>query len=165
VNMTRGLYIAAALLAAGGAALRFTPISRPTVPAASVDAGQLADRTPPLTRQAAKRGLDSAAADPIIAANILAQSRTPPTRATAASAPTPRRPATPPPPALTLVGTTIGPQGAVAIINTGGGSQVHAMGDLVAGARLVAISESTVTLLRPSGPLVLHVAPTAHENP
>jgi hypothetical protein len=75
---------------------------------------------------------------------------------------------TPSAPALTLLGTTIGPQGAVALIDASAssppGPQVHRMGDLVAGARLVAITDSTVTLDRPSGPLVLHMQSSLHKK-
>ncbi len=39
------------------------------------------------------------------------------------------------------------------------------MGDVIAGARLVAITESTVTLLRPLGPVILHVAPAVRQTP
>lgn len=168
MNGTRSLYILAALLAASGVALRFTPLGRPTIPVRSTDAGRLSDRAQSHAAQPAPVGSNPSSGDPIIAANIFAESRTPPTPQSLATAPASRRHASPPPAALTLVGTTIGPRGAVALINTGGASgatQVHAMGDVIEGARLVAITESTVTLLRPSGPLVLHVAPTAHEIP
>jgi hypothetical protein len=77
------------------------------------------------------------------------------------------RSAKPAGPTLTLLGTTIGPEGAVALIDTNSGvpgAALHHMGDLVAGARLVAITDSTVTLDRPSGPLVLHLQSTPHKK-
>jgi hypothetical protein len=54
----------------------------------------------------------------------------------------------------------MGPQGAVALIRDDAvarSAEVYHIGDLVGGARLVAITDSTVTLERRSGPLVLHL--------
>jgi hypothetical protein len=61
---------------------------------------------------------------------------------------------------LTLYGITMGPQGAVALIHAdpkSAGAELYHLGDRVAGGRLIAITESTVTLARPSGSLVLHL--------
>jgi hypothetical protein len=63
-------------------------------------------------------------------------------------------------PPLTLYGITLGPQGAVALIHAdprSAGADLYRLGDLVRGGRLVAMTESTVTLARPSGSLVLHL--------
>ncbi len=167
MNANRVLYLVAILLAASGLALRLTPVRHPEVSARSAEAERTDDRRASAPARAATQG-GNAADDPIIAANIFAQSRVAPRRQSAlASVPAPQRPASPRAPTLTLVGTTIGPQGAVALITTGSGTgetQLHSMGDVVAGARLVAITESTVTLLRSSGPVVLHVAPTTPQT-
>jgi hypothetical protein len=106
---------------------------------------------------------------PIVTANIFSRARTAPARpGDVAHTDSKPRSAVPSAPALTLLGTTIGPQGAVALIDATSssppGPQVHRMGDLVAGARLVAITDSTVTLDRPSGPLVLHLQSSPHKK-
>src|SRR5438876_154479 len=80
------------------------------------------------------------------------------------------RPAAPAPrgPRLTLYGTTVGPQGAVALIDADPkvpGAEIYRLGDVVAGAALVAITDSTVTLAEPSGPLVLHLRPAQRRKP
>jgi hypothetical protein len=61
---------------------------------------------------------------------------------------------------ITLYGITLGPRGAVALIHAdpkSAGADLYHLGDLVAGGRLVAMTESTVTVARPSGSLVLHL--------
>jgi len=101
---------------------------------------------------------------PIVAANIFSPTRRAPARVSpvehaihqAVGHTGPRAPT------LTLYGTTVGPQGAVALIQGDGmnpGADVYHVGDVVAGARLVAITDSTVTLARPSGALVLRLQP------
>src|SRR5205814_4948042 len=58
-------------------------------------------------------------------------------------------------PTLRLYGITVGAQGAVAIIDADPsipGGELYRVGDLVAGARVLAITDSTVTLAQPSGP-------------
>lgn len=157
----------ATLLTATGVALRLAPLSRPAVPPPSALSTRPNDRE---VRVATRAPAPSRASDdPIVGADIFSPARVAPPRLSAlANAPTPRHPpaALARGPSFTLYGTTIGPRGAVALITAGGDpAQVHAMGDVIAGARLVAITESTVTLLRPSGPLVLHVPPAAPVSP
>ena len=139
------LYGAAAVLALSGVWLR---VARPPLP--RVDPARL---KLPAQRPAAAAGEVEPTANyqPIVAENIFAQSRgieQPKDGPVASKAKS--RPAEP---ALELRGTTIGPRGAVALI----GADVHRIGDIIDGARLVAITDSTVTLERPSGPLILHV--------
>jgi hypothetical protein len=171
VNPARGRYVVAVLLAATGVALRLTPISRPVAEPGHPLTARVDDRAVSVAAQSPGRAATNAADDPIIAANIFSQSRRPPTRQSAlAGAPATHRPTGVSPliPSFTLYGTTIGPRGAVALITTRtrpDDAQVHFMGDTIAGARLVAITESTVTLLRASGPLVLHVLPDSHQTP
>ena len=108
------------------------------------------------------------ASDPIVAANIFSRTRTAPAREGAVTHTT-RNPApVPHGTTLTLYGTTIGPQGAVALIDDDTpprGAHLHHMGDLIAGARLVAITDSTVTLDRQSGPFVLHLPASMRQSP
>jgi len=140
------LYGTAAVLALSGLYLR---IARPALPA--VDPAQL--RLPAGGQQQASAAGDVAPAATndqlIIAQNIFSQQRG---AEPAKPAPTPRA-ARNTGPDYALRGTTIGPRGAVALI----GAEVHRVGDVIDGAKLVAITDSTVTLERPSGPLVLHV--------
>ena len=59
-----------------------------------------------------------------------------------------------------LYGITLGPEGAVAVISADPGvrrAQLYEIGDTLDGARVVAISASSVTLVKPSGPIVLHL--------
>jgi hypothetical protein len=105
---------------------------------------------------------------PIVAGNIFSVTRQPPARVSQAphaqeqAADLDTRHA----PTLVLYGTTVGPQGAVALIRGGpmnSGEILH-VGDVVAGARIVDITDSTVTLAKPSGPLILHVPSTERKK-
>jgi hypothetical protein len=168
VNASHVLYAAAAVLAAGGAALRLVPLARPSLadlgPAMPHRAGDQASvSVAPVTGDIASTG-----PDPIVAANIFSRTRTAPARegavshATRGAAPVPRGTT------LTLYGTTIGPQGAVALIDDDTpprGAHLYHMGDVIAGARLVAITDSTVTLDRQSGPVVLHLPASMRQSP
>jgi hypothetical protein len=141
------LYGAAAVLAVAGLFLR---VARPGLPA--VDPAQL--RLPSGGQQQPAAAGDVAPAPAsyqlIVAQNIFSQRRgAEPPKPAAARDQRPRATA----PDFALRGTTIGPRGAVALI----GAEVLRVGDVVDGAKLVAITDSTVTLQRPSGPLVLHV--------
>ncbi len=139
-------YSAAAVLAISGLYFRFAPPALPTA-----DAGDL--RLPVLQQPPAAGDVTPAAASYqlIVDQNIFSQDRgSPAAKPAAASRPEkPRNPA----PDLALRGTTIGPRGAVALI----GAEIHRVGDVVDGAKLIAITDSTVTLERPTGPVVLHV--------
>jgi hypothetical protein len=149
------LYGTAAVLALSGLYLR---VARPAMPA--VDPAQL--RLPAGGQQQPAAAGDVAPAGTndqlIVAQNIFSQTRGP---EPAKTAPTPRagKPRNTGPD-FALRGTTIGPRGAVALI----GAEVHRVGDIVDGARLVAITDSTVTLERSSGPLVLHVPTSQHKK-
>jgi hypothetical protein len=158
------LYAAAAVFAIAGLWFRMAPSPLPAMPHGSVVVPQIAPRV-------SAPGGDSPAATyaPIVTANIFSRARTAPERPGAGGQSAPHaRAAAPPAPTFTLLGTTIGPQGAVALIEASAaspaGAQVHRMGDVVGGARLVAITDSTVTLDRPSGPLVLHLQSSQHKK-
>jgi|SRR5580704_2353591 hypothetical protein len=137
------LFGAATVLALSGLWLR---VARPPLP--KVDPAQL--KLPAQKPSSAAGDIAPANYQPIVAQNIFAQSRGAEPPKPSVAAPAKARPTGP---TLELRGTTIGPRGAIALI----GADVHRVGDIVDGARLVAITDSTVTLERPSGPLVLHV--------
>ena len=161
----RALYAAAVALALVGVWLRLTGSPLPRADAAALV-------LPPATASAAVPSggppRDYAA---IVAANIFAQARTPPqVRFTPAGLASARAavPAAPRGPRLRLYGTTVGPQGAVALIDADPkipGAETYRLGDRVAGAQLIAITDSTVTLAEPSGPLVLHLQSGSRRRP
>jgi len=158
----RGLYAAAAAFLVAGLGLRLAPMSVPRTDIAppALPAATRLDVAPTSTSPAPRY-------DVIVAANIFSQDRTapavrfsPPGRAAA--------PTKPSGPTLKLYGITVGPQGAVALIDADPkipGAEIYRVGDLVAGAALVAITDSTVTLAEPSGPLVLHLQPAQRRKP
>lgn len=170
MNLIRPLYVAAAVFTVGGLALRLAPLGRLTIAAPAALADRHGDQLVPIPVPPTTGEIDSAAADPIVAANIFARSRVAPARAARVVARADRasKAASPHTTTFTLYGTTIGPQGAVALIDDNTpprGAHVHYMGDVIAGARLIAITDSTVTLDRPSGPLVLRLPPTMRQTP
>jgi hypothetical protein len=165
VNLIRPLYAAAAALAVTGLALHLVPVGQPRLPASSRSQhhGEDGGRTLPV--QTAAGILDSAATDPIVTADIFARARTAPGRAGAAVAPKARGAPVVHAPAFTLYGTTIGPSGAVALIDAGsGGVHMYHAGETVAGAQVEDITDSTVTLARASGSLILHL-PRTRQTP
>jgi hypothetical protein len=168
VRIVHGLYLVAAVLAAVGLGLRVLPARAPSAPQASIVLPGARVAMPESAGDAASSGVALAVYDSIPAANIFSRTRKAPPRPGEVqhAAATPRV-ARSSGPSLTLLGTTIGPRGAVALIDANSGAssaEVHHMGDVVAGARLVAITDSTVTLDRPSGPLVLHLQSSQHKK-
>jgi hypothetical protein len=163
MKVIRAFYVVASVLALVGLWYRIVPTRTPATPRGSVGVPLVAPRT-------AVPGDDAPAAAyaPIETANIFSRARSAPGRLAAAGDAKSRPHSTKPSaPTLTLLGTTIGPGGAVALIEanpTSEGAQVHHMGDVVEGARLVDITDSTVTLDRPSGPLVLHLQNSQHKK-
>ena len=139
------LYGAAAVLALSGLYLR---IAKPALPSADPNDLRLpAQQQPPAAGDVTPAG---ASYQVIVDQNIFSQDRGAPAPVKPASAPQKPRNTEPD---FALRGTTIGPRGAVALI----GAEIHRVGDVVDGAKLVAITDSTVTLQRPNGPVVLHV--------
>jgi len=162
VTLVRSLYAAAGALLIAGLGLRLAPTRLPRAQAAPLDVPAEAqpEAAPTSTRPAPR-------SDAIIAANILSPDRTPPAVRFSlpgrAAAPTKPRG-----PTLRLYGITVGAQGAVAIIDADPsipGGELYRVGDLVAGARVLAITDSTVTLAQPSGPLVLRLQRAARRGP
>jgi hypothetical protein len=161
-RVVRGLYVGAAVLAIVGLVLRVMPARVPRAERASGGTA-LAAPAPRGVASASAGAVADAGDDSIISANIFSRTRKAPPRPgeelpVAKAAPRVVKPAAP---AWELLGTTIGPSGAVALIHSSGeapGAELHRMGDVIAGARLVEITDSTVTLDRPAGgPLVLHL--------
>jgi hypothetical protein len=168
MNTAHVLYAAAGVLAAGGVALRVLPIERPSLADVSLATAHRSGAPGAVSITRVAGDIVPAASDPILAANIFSRNRTAPVREGA-----PEHPAHAAAPALhgntlTLYGTTIGPQGAVALIDDDTpprGAHLHHMGDVIAGARLVAITDSTVTLDRQTGPVVLHLPASMRQTP
>jgi hypothetical protein len=165
VSVPGVLWSAATALAIVGLALQ---VARPSLP--RLGAAQM---SPPLpARRSEATGPARPAADfhEIAAANVFSPTRAPPTvRFTprGAAGPTVARAARPGP-TLRLYGITVGDQGAIALIDGDAripGAEIYRVGDLVAGASIVAITDSTVTIARPSGPLVLRLPPAQRRKP
>ena len=156
----RPLYVAAVLFAGGGAALRLAPAGAP----AGDPPAPTAPRTVATLRRPDTADLRRYAR--IVTANPFSSERkAPSTRfvpeglrrdtVAVARAPRPPREVTP-----RLFGITRGPGGAVALIDADPGvpgAEVYEAGDPVWDGRLTAIGDSTVTLSRRSGPLVLRL--------
>jgi len=162
VTLVRSLYAAAGALLIAGLGLRLAPTRLPRAQTAPLDVP--AEAQP----EAAPTSIRPApTSDAITAANIFSPDRTPPAVRFSlpgrAAAPTKPRG-----PTLRLYGITVGAQGAVAIIDADPsipGGELYRVGDLVAGARVLAITDSTVTLAQPSGPLVLRLQRAARRGP
>ena len=165
MSPVRALYAAAAALGLLAVFLRLAHAPLPRAEAAALP--RPASAQPPAAAAGAPAALSYEA---VAAANIFSQTRnaprlrfSPPGRGGGrAAAPAPRAPA------LTLYGITVGPEGAVALIDADPkipGAEIYRVGDLVAGAPLVAITDSTVTLAEPSGPLILRLQSARRKQP
>jgi hypothetical protein len=162
----RPFYLAALLFAAGGVALRLAPVGA----AEPAPGAPGAPPAPPAPRPPAAP--DPRSYSPVVASNAFAADRKPPAvrfvpeglrKDTVPAARAPRKPAEP---AARLFGISRGPGGAVALIDADPdvpGAEVYRVGDTVRGGRVTNISESTVTVTRPSGPVVLRL-PDAGEG-
>ncbi|HYT04747.1 MAG TPA: hypothetical protein VEM13_07680 [Gemmatimonadales bacterium] len=166
MTAVRALYGAAIGLGLLALWLRF---SRPALPQA--EAAPLPLPAAGLLLAAPPAAAPAPSYEAIVAANIFSQTRSPPSvrfsppgrAARGAGVPVASRR-----PALRLYGITVGPQGAIALIDADPkipGAEIYRVGDPVAGARLVAITDSTVTLAQPSGPLILHLQPAQRKRP
>lgn len=162
----RPFYVAAALFIVAGAALRLAPARVPTTVAPAAVAASAA--TPPLQPANAdtKRYAAIVASNPFSADRVAPRARFVPEgmrRDTVAVARAPRKPREVTP---RLFGITRGPGGAVALIDADPavpGAEVYEIGDSVRDGRVAAIGDSTVTLSRPSGRVVLRL-PDAGER-
>jgi len=169
VSAVRLLYLAAAALLATGVALRIVPlrpITTDSVPRAPASVGDGSTAVPVQAGSA----VHVTAPDPILSADIFTPSRAAPPRPATEQVrnPKPRTVTTPHEPTVKLFGTTIGPDGAVALIDFPGHEReahLYRIGDTLAGARLTAITDSTVTLVRGSTALLLRLPPVAASTP
>jgi hypothetical protein len=116
---------------------------------------------------------DAAPYAAIVAGNIFSPTRTAPAvrftpnRPAGGAVPAPPKPK-PAGPGIRLFGITKGPGAAVALIDADPkikGAEIYRVGDRVAGSTISAISDSTVVITRPSGPLVLHLRSAAKKKP
>src|SRR2546422_8595301 len=157
MTIVRALSVAGVVLGLLGLWLRF---SRSPLPQAAAAPLPLRNAARAATAPAGATGAPRYEA--IVAANIFSQTRTAPLvrfapagRAVRGTASASRRPP------LKLYGITVGPQGALALIHAGPeipGAEIYRVGDLVAGARLGAITHSTRPLAPPAGSLILRPA-------
>lgn len=168
IRTPRPLYAGALGFALLALAVRLAPAPHPGVVSPV--------RIPQPARRPAPRSLNEDAAPyaAIVATNIFSPTRAPPAvRFTPDRPPggAPREPKPKPKPAgpgIRLFGITKGPDGAVALIDADPkikGAEIYRVGDRVAGSPISAISDSTVVISRPSGPLVLHLRPAVKKRP
>jgi hypothetical protein len=162
----RVLYAVAVGFTAVGVGLRLVPPVHPDA-VATVEPIELAK----------SRTLRVAGGDPrpyaaIVGANIFSPSRAAPAvrftpnRPNGAPAPEKAKPK-PTGPVIRLFGITRGLNGAVALIDADPkipGAEIYRVGDRVAGGPITAISDSTVVIARPSGPLTLHLSPAVKKK-
>lgn len=173
IRSPRPLYAGALGLGLVALALRLAPVPHP----GAVSPAEL----PQPARRPALHPLneDPAPYAAIVAGNIFSPSRAPPAvrftpdRPTVGAALTPPKPKPKPKPkpagpAFRLFGITKGLNGAVALIDADPaikGAEIYRVGDRVAGLPISAISDSTVDLARPGGPLVLHLPSAVKATP
>jgi hypothetical protein len=157
----RWAWIATAILALVGVALRVAPASVPAVPVEAPAPYQVPE--PPTGEEQAATLLSF---QRIVTDNLFTQDRsaaeeryTPPELMPPDTAPTQTtRPQPATRPALRLYGTAVGPEGSVALIDADPGipgAEVYRVGDLVDGARLVEVQETAVVLEGASGRFTL----------
>jgi len=163
VTVVRSLYITAILLALVGIALR---VGRPPSPSLGRAATALPGPTPVPVREPQPHPVN---AEAIVATDIFSRRRTAPSvRFTPVGAPVRTLSPAAPGSTLRLYGITRGPKGTVALIAGDPrvvGADLYRMGDPLAGGRIVAMTDSTVTLFRASGQLVLHLKPAESRGP
>jgi hypothetical protein len=158
----RALYGVAGALALAGIGVRLAPARLP--------GGQPALELPAPAQLSPAQGVlgDERSYAPIAAANVFSQTRTPPkvrfvpegrhSADSVAPAPKPRARV------FRLYGITVTAKEATALIDANPkipGAELYRIGDLIGGAPITAITESTVVIRRPGGPLVLRLRPAA----
>ncbi|MEO6055414.1 MAG: hypothetical protein ABIQ49_01105 [Gemmatimonadales bacterium] len=166
-RITRACTAVAVALLLLGVGLRLAP-----APAAAARLSGTATAGPAAAPRAAQ-GKPPGIADSIVAGNLFAAARTPPRVRYAPPdlVPTPGRPTlgrARSAPAFRLFGTVVGPTGTAALIDADPairGAEIYGVGDLVAGQRIVAVSESTVVLEGRSGRSVLRLPPNSLRTP
>lgn len=159
VPPVRALLVLAALLLAASAAIRFVPVRVPVAEAPRPESPRLPEEPGP--REQAEALL---AYEEIVRDNVFDRTRQPPAErylppelaaARAAAEPETRVRRGP-----RLFGLAVGPDGSVALIDADPripGAEVYRPGDLVGGARLVAVTDSSAVLAGPAGTTVLRL--------
>jgi hypothetical protein len=150
----RTLYALAAAFALTGATLAVSPPPRPRVESPAAPFPDAPARRP------SPASSDTVRYAGIAAADVFSDTRTPPAVRFTPD-PTTDRPRHVPvarrvpadAPTVHLSGITVTPRGAIALVGNG----MHRVGDHVGGGTITAITESTVVLERPQGPLVLRL--------
>jgi hypothetical protein len=153
MTRVRVLYTAAALIAVPALVLRAIPASAPKVDARPLEVSLGPSRTVP-------DGPSVRTYDTIAEADPFSSRRTPPAVRFVPAGGEHRVISGAHPSGPKLYGITLGPEGALAVISADPGArraEVYGIGDTVAAARVVAISESTVTLAKPTGLFTLHL--------
>ncbi len=157
MTVPRVLWSVAATFALTGLGLRIAPAPRAPAPADAAPVGPRPGRPPAPAPADTGQG--------IVAGNVFSAARTAPrVRFTPAGAGAPTHAPAPSRPPFTLYGITVTAEGggAIALIDADPsipGAEIYRVNDLVGGARLSIITDSTVTLVQPSGPLVLRLPP------
>ena len=157
----RTLYGIAAVFAVAGVGFRLAPAQPPV--------GEPPLELPAATQLVQQSVLgDEHSYAPVAATNVFSQTRTPPRvrfvpegRASPDSAVPVARPRQP---VFRLYGITVTASGTTALIDANPkvpGAELYRLGDRVGGAPITAITDSTVVIRRPAGPLVLRLRPAA----
>jgi hypothetical protein len=160
------LFGAAAVFGLAGLALRLSPPTMTAPPLVGVEPPR---RAPPSVRTA-----DTTSYGAVVSANIFSPTRAAPATRFSPdtsndSTPAPR----PSPPraglrAMRLYGVAQGGRGAIALIDADPkvrGAEVYRVGDTVRGSPIASITDSTVIVARPSGPLILRLHAAVRRRP
>ena len=162
----RALYGIAGAFALAGLGLRLAPAQLP--------GGEPPLELPAATQLSQSQGVlgEEHSYAPIAATNVFSQTRTPPkVRFMPEGRTSPDsvvRVAKPRQPVFRLYGITVTAQGATALIDANPkvpGAELYRLGDRIGGAPITAITDSTVVIKRPGGPLVLRLRPAARPHP
>jgi hypothetical protein len=155
----RTLLVATALLLATGAALRLAPVRVPVADTPRPESPRLPEEPGPAEQAGALLAYEE-----IVRDNVFDRTRQPPAErylppelaaARAAEGPATRIRRGP-----RLFGLAVGPDGSVALIDADPripGAEVYRPGDLVGGARLVTVTDSSAVLVGPAGTTVLRL--------
>ncbi len=158
LTRTRALWMAAGGLSALALLLYLVPTS--------VATADLPPAEGTLVQASGSRTADPESAlafDAIVERNIFSPDRAPPASRyvpPGGAAPAQAAPATTGPAPVRLFGIAVGPDGAVALIDADPeipGAEIYRLGDMVRGARVSAITDTTVVLDGPSGRTVLRL--------
>ncbi len=159
VPPVRALLVTAALLLLVGAALRFAPVRVRVAAAPPPEPPRLPAEPDPAEKAEALLAYEG-----IVRDNVFDRTRQPPAERylppELAAARADDEPAARARRGPRLYGLAVGPDGAVALIDADPripGAEVYRPGDLIGGARLVTVTDSSATLVGPAGTMVLRL--------